>query len=149
MKTISYFVLLIPLTAIMLVACKADEVIVRETRTITKTDTLRQYSVLTDSVHLHDSIYLEKLILSDTIRETKYVYRYLYRDRQGKDSVRVVNHVDTIFIAQPDYSAIKLANQKAELAQTKATKWKLMFWALVTTILFAAAFFLYYKLTKK
>lgn len=141
------------LAAGWLAGCKADEVIVTRTVVQTVHDTLHHYSNLRDSVFLRDSIFLFRETLPsvlpegrDTIRETKYVYRYKYRDRKAKDSVRLVYLTDTIFVQEPDLHAIETAEANAAKAEAKFKLWRLYFWLLLGTILAAVGFIVYKKL---
>ena len=139
-----------------LAGCKSDEIIITQTEVQRVTDTLHQYSVLRDSIYFRDSIFVERFVLPaardsnpearDTLRETKLVYRYLYKERQGKDSVRVINRTDTIRIKEPDLTAIKAAQQQAELAQQKKLQWKSLFYVLLVTVVSTAIYFIYRKI---
>lgn len=139
-----------------LAGCKPDEIIITQTEVQRVTDTLHQYSVLRDSIYFRDSIFVERFVLPaardsnpearDTLRETKLVYRYLYKERQGKDSVRVINRTDTIRIKEPDLTAIKAAQQQAELAQQKKLQWKSLFYVLLVTVVSTAIYFIYRKI---
>lgn len=145
--------LLILIAIFSLAGCKPDEIIITQTEVQRVTDTLHQYSVLRDSIYFRDSIFLYRETLPsvipeghDTLREIKFVYRYLYKERQGKDSVRVINRTDTIRIKEPDLTAIKAAQQQAELAQQKKLQWKSLFYVLLVTVVSTAIYFIYRKL---
>ena len=136
--------LLILIAIFSLAGCKPDEIVITQTEVQRITDTLHRYSVLRDSIYFRDSIFVERFVLPaardsnpearDTLRETKLVYRYLYKEQKGKDSVRVINRTDTIRIKEPDRAAIKAAEQTTKLAQHKATQWKSLFIALVLLV---------------
>lgn len=148
--------LLILIAIFSLAGCKPDEIIITQTEVQRVTDTLHQYSVLRDSIYFRDSIFVERFVLPaakdsnpearDTLRETKLVYRYLYKEKKGKDSVRVINRTDTILIKKPDLTAIKAAQQQAELAQQKKLQWKSLFYVLLVTVVSTAIYFIYRKL---
>ena len=104
-----------------LAGCKPDEIIITQTEVQRVTDTLHQYSVLRDSIYFRDSIFLYRETMPsvlpegrDTVRETKFVYRYLYKEQKGKDSVRVINRTDTIRIKEPDLKALEAAESEAK-----------------------------------
>ncbi|MDY6249514.1 MAG: hypothetical protein SPL64_00210 [Bacteroidaceae bacterium] len=148
------------LAACIFTGCKPDEVIITETRTVMQRDTLRQFSVLRDSIYLRDSIFLERQTLPsvipdgrDTVRETKTIFKYIYKEKQGRDSVRVVNHTDTIRIKEPDLTAIRLAEKQTKLAEqqtaiekSKAVKWKASFYGLIAALIGFLGFIIYRKL---
>ncbi len=46
-----------------------------------------------DSIHLYDSIYLEKYLKDDTVFLTKEKYKYLYRDKILRDSIFKVDSI--------------------------------------------------------
>ncbi|MBP3228186.1 MAG: hypothetical protein J6M53_05300 [Bacteroidaceae bacterium] len=138
--------LLLLLAAIMLVACKPKEIVVTQTETRNISDTLRHFSDTRDSIYLHDSIYIVRETRSDTIRETQYVYRYKFRERQAKDSVRVVHKTDTVLIIEPDLRAVQLAQAQAKAQKQTAQKWRLYFFALLVGIILAAGLYLRRKL---
>jgi len=144
------------LALLALAGCKPDEIIIRQTEVQRVTDTLHQYSVLRDSIYFRDSIFMERFVLPaardsnpearDTLRETKFVYRYLYKEKKGKDSVRVINRTDTILIQKTDLRAIELAEANAAEAETKFKLWRLYFWLLLGGILISLGFIIYKKL---
>lgn len=53
-----------------------------------------------DSIHVHDSIYMEVVSKADTIYQTKYVQKVIYRDALRTDTM-VVERVDTIRLPYP------------------------------------------------
>ena len=53
-----------------------------------------------DSIHVHDSIYLEVKQQADTIIKTKYVQKVVYRDALRTDTM-IVERVDTIRLPYP------------------------------------------------
>ena len=53
-----------------------------------------------DSIHVHDSIYLEVFSKADTVYQTKYVQKVLYRDALRTDTM-IVERVDTIRLPYP------------------------------------------------
>lgn len=53
-----------------------------------------------DSVHVHDSIYMEVVSKADTVYKTKYVQKVVYRDALRIDTM-VVERVDTIRMPYP------------------------------------------------
>ena len=110
--------------ALAFAGCKADEVVVTQTETRTLRDTLRQVQVERDSIYLHDSIFVVRETRSDTIRETRYVYRYKFRDRWKEDSVRVVHHTDTVLIIEPDLRAIDAAEKELRQARKETSRYK-------------------------
>lgn len=141
------------LAATLLAGCKADEVVITRTEVQRVTDTLHHTTLLRDSIFLHDSIYLFRETLPsalptgrDTVRETKYVYRYQYRDRQANDSVRIVHQTDTLYIQQPDLRAIELANARSAKAEAKFRLWRLYFYLLLGSVFATAGFIVYKKL---
>lgn len=139
-----------------LAGCKPDEIIITQTEVQRVTDTLHQYSVLRDSIYSRDSIFLERFVLPaardsnpearDTIRETKIVYRYLYKERQGKDSVRVINRTDTIRIKEPDPKAIEAAKSEARAEKATAAKWRIYFFMLIAAVVGFVIYLIYRKI---
>ena len=53
-----------------------------------------------DSIHVHDSIYMEVFSKADTVYKTKYVQKVVYRDALRTDTL-LVERVDTIRIPVP------------------------------------------------
>lgn len=53
-----------------------------------------------DSIHVHDSIYMEVKTKADTVYQTKYVQKVVYRDALRTDTM-VVERIDTIRIPIP------------------------------------------------
>ena len=53
-----------------------------------------------DSIHVHDSIYMEVKTKADTVYKTKYVQKVVYRDALRTDTM-VVERVDTLRIPVP------------------------------------------------
>lgn len=53
-----------------------------------------------DSIHVHDSIYLEVVSNADTVYQTKYVQKVVYRDALRTDTM-IVERVDTIRLPYP------------------------------------------------
>ena len=53
-----------------------------------------------DSIHVHDSIYMEVVSKSDTVYQTKYVQKVVYRDALRTDTM-IVERVDTIRLPYP------------------------------------------------
>ena len=53
-----------------------------------------------DSIHVHDSIYMEVVSKADTVYKTKYVQKVVYRDALRTDTL-LVERVDTIRIPVP------------------------------------------------
>ena len=53
-----------------------------------------------DSIHVHDSIYMEVVSKADTIYKTKYVQKVVYRDALRTDTM-MVERVDTIRLPYP------------------------------------------------
>lgn len=53
-----------------------------------------------DSIHVHDSIYMEVMSKADTVYQTKYVHKVVYRDALRTDTM-VVDRVDTIRLPYP------------------------------------------------
>lgn len=53
-----------------------------------------------DSIHVHDSIYMEVRTKSDTVYQTKYVQKVVYRDAMRTDTM-VVERIDTLRIPYP------------------------------------------------
>lgn len=53
-----------------------------------------------DSIHVHDSIYMEVVSKADTVYKTKYVQKVVYRDALRTDTM-VVERVDTIRLPYP------------------------------------------------
>lgn len=53
-----------------------------------------------DSIHVHDSIYIDVVRYADTVYKTKYVQKVVYRDALRVDTM-VVNRVDTIRLPYP------------------------------------------------
>ena len=53
-----------------------------------------------DSIHVHDSIYMEVLSRSDTVYQTKYVQKVVYRDALRVDTLYVVQ-VDSVEVPVP------------------------------------------------
>lgn len=53
-----------------------------------------------DSIHVHDSIYMEVKTKADTVYQTKYVQKVVYRDALRTDTL-LVERVDTIRIPVP------------------------------------------------
>ena len=152
-QSLAPFCCFVLLAATLLAACKADEVVVTRTEVQHVTDTLHHTTLLRDSIFLHDSIYLFRETLPstlpvgrDTIRETKYVYRYRYRDRQANDSVRIVHQTDTLYIQEPDHRAIELAEARSAKAEAKYRLWRLYFWLLLGSVFAALGFIVYKKL---
>ena len=156
MKRLAAYLIFALLAASIFTGCKPDEIIITQTEVQRITDTLHQYSVLHDSIYFRDSIFIERNVLPaatdsnttarDTLRETKFVYRYLYKEKKGKDSVRVINRTDTILIKEPDLTAIKAAEQRAEIAQQKKLQWKGLFYVLLVSAVSTAIYFIYQKL---
>ncbi|MBR4553084.1 MAG: hypothetical protein IKO20_05160 [Bacteroidaceae bacterium] len=152
-QSLASFYCFVLLATTLLIGCKADEVVVTRTEVQHVTDTLHHTTLLRDSIFLHDSIYLLRETLPsnlpagrDTVRETKYVYRYQYRDRQAKDSVRIIHDTDTIFIQEPDLHAIELAEARSTKAEAKFRLWRLYFWLLLGSVFATAGFIVYKKL---
>lgn len=81
---------------LFLSGCKGGErVSVLESRT---SDTVRLVRLVRDSVFLHDSVFFLRETLHDTVRETRYVYRYHYRDRAAADTSSAVLRTDTLAV---------------------------------------------------
>jgi len=137
-------------------ACKPDEIIVTQTEVQRITDTLHHYSTHHDSIFLRDSIFVERSVLPaakdsnpearDTLRETKFVYRYLYKEKKGKDSVRVINRTDTILISKPDLRAIETAEKEIKAEHKTARRWQGRFYALIIAIIALSVFIIIRKL---
>lgn len=53
-----------------------------------------------DSIHVHDSIYMEVMSKADTVYQTKYVQKVVYRDALRTDTM-IVERVDTIRLPYP------------------------------------------------
>ena len=53
-----------------------------------------------DSIHVHDSIYMEVMSKADTVYQTKYVQKVVYRDALRTDTM-IVERVDTIRMPYP------------------------------------------------
>ena len=53
-----------------------------------------------DSIHVHDSIYMEVVSKADTTYKTKYVQKVVYRDALRTDTM-MVERVDTIRLPYP------------------------------------------------
>lgn len=53
-----------------------------------------------DSIHVHDSIYMEVKNNADTVYQTKYVQKVVYRDALRTDTM-VVERIDTLRIPVP------------------------------------------------
>lgn len=53
-----------------------------------------------DSIHVHDSIYMEVKTKADTVYQTKYVQKVVYRDALRTDTM-VVERIDTLRIPYP------------------------------------------------
>lgn len=53
-----------------------------------------------DSIHVHDSIYMEVLSKADTVYQTKYVQKVVYRDALRTDTM-IMERVDTIRLPYP------------------------------------------------
>ena len=53
-----------------------------------------------DSIHVHDSIYMEVISKADTVYQTKYVQKVVYRDALRTDTM-IVERVDTIRLPYP------------------------------------------------
>ena len=53
-----------------------------------------------DSIHVHDSIYMEVKTKADTVYQTKYVQKVVYRDALRTDTM-LVERIDTIRIPYP------------------------------------------------
>ena len=53
-----------------------------------------------DSIHVHDSIYMEVLSKADTVYQTKYIQKVVYRDALRTDTM-IVERVDTIRLPYP------------------------------------------------
>lgn len=152
-QSLAPFCCFVLLAFTLLAGCKADEVVVTRTEVQHVTDTLHHTTLLRDSIFLRDSIYLFRETLPstlpagrDTIRETKYVYRYQYRDRQANDSVRIIRDTDTLYIQQPDLRAIELAEAHSAKAEAKYRLWRLYFWLLLGSVFATAGFIVYKKL---
>lgn len=62
-----------------------------------------------DSIHVHDSIYMEVKTKADTVYQTKYVQKVVYRDALRTDTL-LVERIDTIRIPVP--------------VERKLTKWE-------------------------
>ncbi|QFQ13283.1 hypothetical protein C7Y71_009840 [Pseudoprevotella muciniphila] len=136
-----------------LAGCKPDEIIITQTEVQRVTDTLHQYSVLRDSIYFRDSIFLYRETMPsvlpegrDTVRETKFVYRYLYKEQKGKDSVRVINRTDTIRITEPDLKALEAAESEAKAEKATAAKWRIYFFLLIVAVIGFVIYFIYRKI---
>lgn len=136
-----------------LAGCKPDEIIITQTEVQRVTDTLHQYSVLRDSIYFRDSIFLYRETMPsvlpegrDTVRETKFVYRYLYKEEKGKDSVRVINRTDTIRITEPDLKALEAAKSEAKAEKATADKWRIYFFLLIAAVIGFVIYFIYRKI---
>ena len=136
-----------------LAGCKPDEIIITQTEVQRVTDTLHQYSVLRDSIYFRDSIFLYRETMPsvlpegrDTVRETKFVYRYLYKEQKSKDSVRVINRTDTIRITEPDLKALEAAKSEAKAEKTTAAKWRIYFFLLIAAVIGLVIYFIYRKI---
>ena len=53
-----------------------------------------------DSIHVHDSIYMEVKTKADTVYKTKYVQKVVYRDALRTDTM-LVERIDTIRVPYP------------------------------------------------
>lgn len=76
----------------LLTSCKTKYVPVESVRT----EYINKY--LKDSIHLYDSIYVDRYMKGDTIFMFKEKYKYLYRDRLKTDTVL---NIDSIQIPYP------------------------------------------------
>ena len=138
------------LSLLTLAACKPREVVVTQNEVRTLRDTLRQHISTRDSIYLRDSIFVLREAIpaaepsgSDTLRETKYVYKYMYRDRTARDSLRIVHQADTILVIEPDLRAAEAAEAKAAQYKAQRNAWRLYFFALAAAL---GAFLLRQKL---
>lgn len=98
---------------VSLTGCASHKVVTASEVSVTHTDavTSRDTITLRDSVILRDSIFVSQFILGDTVYQTQYKERTLYRDR-WRDRVHndTVLRTDTIretvyCVSQPDESS--------------------------------------------
>ena len=68
-----------------------------------------------DSIHVHDSIYLEVVQRADTVYQTKYVQKVVYRD---------VLRVDTLYVVQVDSVEVPVPVER-ELSRWERAKMKI------------------------
>lgn len=80
-QTILAYLLLLLVVVGMLMSCTRTVYVPGET----KTEYVVQERV--DSLIMHDSVYVERVTKGDTIRETKYRYKYIDRLRERTDTI--------------------------------------------------------------
>lgn len=85
-----------------------------------------------DSIHLYDSIYLEKYLKGDTVFLTKETYKYLYRDKIVRDSIF---KTDSIAVPYP----------VTEYIEVNKLTWyqNILLWLGVAALLFLVGFISY------
>ena len=55
-----------------------------------------------DSVHLYDSVFVDRMLKGDTVFLTKEKYKYLYRDKLVRDSVFVTDSIQVPYAVKGD-----------------------------------------------
>lgn len=78
-------------------------------------DSIYMTKYLCDSIHVHDSIYVEVSSQTDTVREVKHVYHTLYRQHLRLDTL-YVERTDTVQVTVP---------VERELSRWERTKMKI------------------------
>jgi len=99
-KGILYAMLLVGIPVLLgtLQGCKTQTVLVPvETVRTEYKDRLQR-----DSVHLYDSVYVDRFIKGDTVFLTKEKYKYLYRDKAVRDSVFVTDSIQVPYPVKGD-----------------------------------------------
>lgn len=90
-------VMLCGLLLVLLSGCGGVRYVPVET---VRTDSIYMVRMARDSIHVHDSIYLEVTSKADTIYKTKYVQKVVYRDALRVDTL-CIERVDSVMVPFP------------------------------------------------
>ncbi|HCO68226.1 MAG TPA: hypothetical protein DIT04_10795 [Dysgonomonas sp.] len=92
------FILIYSLLALTFASCKTQTVYVPvETIKTEYKDRIQK-----DSVHLYDSIFVDRFFRGDTVFLTKEKYKYLYRDKLVRDSVFITDSIQVPYPVKGD-----------------------------------------------
>lgn len=89
-------------------------------------DTVRTNRLIRDSVFMHDSIVVLRETLHDTVRETRYVYRYHYRDRTAADSAVSVRRSDTLAVRPDPATEARAVEAERTIRRLHLRQWLLL-----------------------
>ena len=107
----------------------------------TSHDTIYIAKQLHDSVHVHDSIFVNQYTQGDTVFLTKYKYKEYWREKQVHDTI-IHCSTDTIKVDVVEYRQTRNQVFYSEMG-------RLFIWLIAGLALFALFWLLYWKLTIK